>query len=53
LKKQNKFNKLAFNKAIVTELTNRESMEIVGGSEDMPVPTVIQVLTKINWTAFI
>ena len=42
-------NSLAFNKAAVTELNDLESITIVGGTEDMPVPTVIQNLTKISF----
>lgn len=48
--KTNKLNnKLAFNKAAVTELNDLESLAIVGGTEDMPVPTVIQNLTRISF----
>ena len=42
-------NSLAFNKAAVTELNDLESLAIVGGTEDMPVPTVIQNLTRISF----
>jgi hypothetical protein len=52
MKKENA-GKLAFNKAVVIELSNIESMKVIGGTEDKPVPTIIQELTKINWTAFI
>ncbi|MFC4816596.1 MULTISPECIES: hypothetical protein [unclassified Flavobacterium] len=45
-------NSLAFNKASVTELNDLESMAIIGGTEDMPVPTVIQNLTKISIIRF-
>ncbi|WP_310556706.1 class I lanthipeptide [Flavobacterium sp.] len=48
MKKENKKNKLAFNKAAVTELNQIELNNIVGGTEDIPVPTVIQELTRIS-----
>lgn len=48
MKKQN-VNKLAFNKAVVAELNDVESLAIVGGGEDIPVPTVIQNLTRISF----
>lgn len=40
---------LAFNKAAVIELNDSEALKIVGGTEDMPVPTVIQNLTRISF----
>jgi hypothetical protein len=52
MKKQNTINKLAFGKATVTELDNNQALEIVGGTEDMPVPTIIQNLTKISIIRF-
>jgi len=51
--KNNTKNTLAFYRATVTELNAGEAMNIVGGTEDMPVPTVIQALTQIRWITFI
>jgi hypothetical protein len=42
-------NMLAFYRATVTELNDKESMNIIGGTEDMPVPTVIQNLTRMSF----
>ena len=50
--KTKRSNKLAFNKAAVTELNDNESMNIIGGTEDMPVPTIIQDLTRISFITF-
>jgi hypothetical protein len=46
-------NKLAFNKLAVAELNEQTAINVIGGSEDMPVPTVIRDLTKISLIAFI
>lgn len=48
--KTNQNNKLAFYKATIAEMNEIESMNIIGGTEDVPVPTVIQAVTQIKWT---
>lgn len=40
---------LVFNKLALAELNDSEALNIVGGTEDIPVPTVIQNLTRISF----
>jgi hypothetical protein len=47
MKKQNVNNKLAFNKAAVTELSNSQLRSIMGGTGTLYYPSSIVALTKL------
>lgn len=42
--------KLTFSKMNVIELNDADSSTVIGGTEDLPTPTILQQLTKLSIT---